>query len=150
MRFWDASAIVPLLLQDAATATMMALLNEDAVMLVRWGTPVECASALARLERGGALSLASAAQALARLKALSEGWQEILPETTIRSTAQRLLRVHPLRAADSLQLAAAVIAAEHEPGNLDFVCLDERLSDAAGREGLALPTTIALPTPGSG
>lgn len=117
----------------------MALLKDDAVMLVWWGTPVECTSAIARREREGALSLSSAAQALARLKRLAEGWEEILPENTIRMTAQRLLRVHPLRAADSLQLAAAVVVAEHQPGTLEFVCLDQRLSDAAEREGFPLP-----------
>jgi hypothetical protein len=47
----------------------------------------------------------------------------------------RLLRVHPLRAADSLQLAAAVVASEGDPGELPFVCLDEKLAQAASREG---------------
>jgi hypothetical protein len=43
--------------------------------------------------------------------------------------------VHPLRAADSLQLAAAIIAAEREPTTLEFVSLDDRLGEAASREG---------------
>jgi hypothetical protein len=49
--------------------------------------------------------------------------------------ARRLLRVHPLRAADSLQLAAAVLASEGRPSTLEFVCLDDRLGIAAQREG---------------
>jgi predicted nucleic acid-binding protein len=52
--------------------------------------------------------------------------------------ALRLLRVHALRAADSLQLAAAIVAAEHEPSALEFVSLDERLNEAASREGFRI------------
>lgn len=69
------------------------------------------------------------------LRALADAWQEILPAEPIRTTAERLLRVHPLRAADSLQLAAAIIAAEREPTTLEFVSLDDRLGEAASREG---------------
>jgi predicted nucleic acid-binding protein len=49
-----------------------------------------------------------------------------------------MLRVHPLRAADALQLAAATVAAEHDPSSLELVCLDQRLSEAAGKEGFPL------------
>jgi predicted nucleic acid-binding protein len=104
-------------------------------MLVWWGTPVECVSALARREREGALANADATRAIDRLRRIAAGWQEVLPYDGVRSAAQRLLRVHPLRAADALQLAAAILASEHEPESLEFVCLDERLNDAAGREG---------------
>lgn len=52
----------------------------------------------------------------------------------LKDLAKRLLRVHPLRTADALQLAAALVyRAEGSP--LDFVCLDERLCSAAEREG---------------
>ncbi|MGH7567607.1 MAG: hypothetical protein ACREL9_01365 [Gemmatimonadales bacterium] len=62
-------------------------------------------------------------------------WQEILAGDAVRMTAQRLLRVHPVRAGDALQLAAAIIAAGHEPATLEFVSLDARLNEAASREG---------------
>ena len=108
-------------------------------MLVWWGTPVECTAALARREREGALSVADTGAALERLRDVAAAWQEIVPSDAVRSTAQRLLRVHPLRAADSLQLAAAIIAAEHEPRTLEFVSLDARLNEAASREGFRVP-----------
>jgi len=104
-------------------------------MLVWWGTPVECAAALARREREGTLDLADTGVALDRLRDVAAAWQEIAPSDSVRTTAQRLLRVHPLRSADSLQLAAAIVAAEHEPATLEFVSLDDRLSEAASREG---------------
>lgn len=138
MRFWDASAVVPLLLEEPSTLGLITLLTVDSSMIVWWGTPVECASATARRERELALTAGTATQVLARLRALAESWQEVLPSAAVRATAQRLLRVHPLGAGDSLQLAAALVAAEHDPASLEFVCLDERLSDAAGREGFVL------------
>lgn len=138
MRFWDASAVVPLVVAEAPRDALLALLEADPDMLVWWGTPVECASAIARRERDGALPLGDATAALDRLKRLGRSWHEVLPADPLRSVALRLLRVHPLRAADSLQLAAAIVAAEHEPGTLEFVSLDDRLNEAASREGFRL------------
>lgn len=135
MKFWDASAIVPLLVQEKEREAMLTLLEQDEVMLVWWATPVECTSTNARREREGSLTSAEATVSLERLRYLKDRWHEILPSAGLRNVAERLLRVHPLRAADSMQLAAAIIAAEREPATLDLVSLDERLADAASREG---------------
>jgi hypothetical protein len=135
VKFWDASAIVPLLIQEPQREAMLTLLDQDDVMLVWWGTPVECTSAIARRERDGSLTAPQAAASLERLRYLKDRWHEVLPSAGLRTVAERLLRVHPLRAADSLQLAAAIVAAEREPETLDLVSLDERLADAASREG---------------
>ena len=135
MRFWDASAIVPLVLDEPDSDMLLDLAERDTAILVWWGTHVECASAIARREREGALTRTDAASAMNRLKTMSHSWTEIVASDAVRNTALRLLRVHPLRAADSLQLAAAVIAAEGEPDKVPFVCLDDRLSEAAEREG---------------
>ena len=81
------------------------------------------------------MSAASLTEALRRLRALSSGWQEVQPLEAVKETAIRLLRVHDLRAADSLQLAAAIVASEHRSSSLGFVCFDERLAAAARREG---------------
>ena len=51
MKFWDASAIVPLLVAESTTQSLQALARRDSDLLVWWGSQVECASALARLER---------------------------------------------------------------------------------------------------
>ena len=133
--FWDSSAVVPLLVAEPPRDVLLGILDQEPEMIVWWGTPVECASAIARREQEGSLRMAEAGQALERLRTLTGAWNEVLPSESIRSTAQRMLRVHPLRAADSLQLAAALIAAEHEPSGLGFVSLDERLVEAATREG---------------
>ena len=135
MRFWDASAIVPLLVGESSRAALLQLLEDDPVMIVWWGTPVECISAVARREREASISLDDSTAAIARLRALASAWQEVLATEAVRNTAQRLLRTHPLRSADSLQLAAAIVAAELEPASLEFVCLDAHLNEAALREG---------------
>jgi len=138
MKFWDVSAIVPLLLAGSSTDRLLDLLEEDRSMVVWWGTPVECTSAIARRERDGALSATDATTALERLASLTAEWHEVQPVEPLRRTAQRLLRVHPLRSADCLQLAAAILAAEREPSTLPFVSLDERLNEAAAREGFRI------------
>ena len=135
MKYWDSSAIVPLLLEEPTTASLISLYRDDPVLLSWWGTGVECVSALARLERTGDLSPDAVTTAMTRLKEIRSAWQEVEPTDRIRETATRLLRVHNLRAADSLQLAAAFAASEGRPPSLDFVCLDERLILAAQREG---------------
>ena len=135
MRFWDSSAVVALLASEPARERVLDLLESDPAILVWWSTPVECASTIARRERDGSLAESDAAAANDQLDELATIWAEVIPSNHIRTMARRLLRLHPLRAADALQLAAAVIASEHEPRSLEFVCLDDRLRSAASREG---------------
>jgi predicted nucleic acid-binding protein len=146
VKFWDTSAIVPLLVEQTATSRMQALAAADPLLIVWWGTAVECASALARLEREAVLDGRTARGAFGRLAKLTEVWQEIEAGDLVRETATRLLRVHPLRAADSLQLAAAFVAAEGRPSTLDFVTLDDRLALAAQREGFIVVELDTDPT----
>lgn len=67
-----------------------------------------------------------------------KSWHEIAPTDALRRSTERLLRVHALRAADSLHLAAALAAASQDPESIEFVCLDARLAGAARREGFAV------------
>ncbi len=138
MRFWDSSAVIPLTVTEASTDGIRATAEQDPVMCVWWATEVECVSALARLEREGALTDTGITGALERLDLLAESWNEVQPVAAVRTAARRLLRVHALRAADALQLAAAVIAAEGQPASLEVVTLDERLAVAARREGFTV------------
>lgn len=137
MRFWDSSAIVPLLVAEATTALVAEAFTADPAVLVWWGTSVECVSALARREREG-LGGTIVPEALRRLDALASAWDEVEPVERVRSVASRLVRVHPLHAADAMQLAAALVASEAQPETLPFVTLDRRLATAAEREGFAV------------
>jgi predicted nucleic acid-binding protein len=138
MRFWDTSALLPLLVDEPARERLLGLLEEDSEVLAWWGTPVEITSAVARREREGLLTADEVAAALAGARVLADGWHEIVPSDAVRRTAERLLRTHPLCAADALQLAAALIAADHDPASLELVCVDERLKIAARREGFTV------------
>ncbi len=135
MKFWDTSALVTLLVQDPRSAFALSMLEDDGNVLAWWGTPVECTSAVARLEREGRLPEAQVNEILLRLRELARYWYEVQPGNVLRSQAQRMLRVHALRAADSLQLAAAYSASEGDPTSLEFVCFDAVLNRAASREG---------------
>jgi predicted nucleic acid-binding protein len=138
VRFWDSSAIVPLLVAEPVSTEVMSEYERDPEMLVWWGTEVECVSALARLEREGSLPGTSTTDAVRRLTAMAQAWREVEPIGRVRQTAVRLLRVHALQAGDALQLAAALAAAEDHPDTLPFVTLDERLAQAAEREGFPI------------
>jgi uncharacterized protein len=138
VRFWDSSALIPLLVEEASTAQVVETYREDPDVMAWWATPLECISALARLEREGKLAAVAVADALRRLAALEAAWTEVQPVARVRQVATRLLRVHDLRTGDALQLAAATIGASDQPADLPFVTLDERLMRAAEREGFAL------------
>ncbi|MHB0977122.1 MAG: type II toxin-antitoxin system VapC family toxin [Candidatus Aquicultorales bacterium] len=138
MRFWDSSAILPLCLDEPSSAEAKSILEEDENIAVWWGTIVECHSALARLVRDGVLNALDAEAASAILKTLQERWSEVEPTNEVRKQATRLLRIHPLKAADSVQLAAALVMAGLSPNGHPFVSLDQRLREAARKEGFHL------------
>lgn len=134
MRFWDTSAVVPLLLDQEATPEVARLFSEDPEMVAWWGTPVECASAAARLRREEFLTVDEEERVLQLLGRLRGSWIEVLPSEELRDRASRLLRVHPLKAADALQLAAARLWAAGSSG-AELVTFDECLALAARLEG---------------
>ena len=138
MNYWDSSAIVALIADETQAPIARQVLEADDRMAAWWGTSVECVAAVARQERDAGIGVERAAELLHRLDTLAAQWYEVHPERRVKTIARRLLRVHPVKAADALQLAAAVAVAEDEPGSVGFVSFDAKLNEAAGREGLAL------------
>jgi uncharacterized protein len=138
MMFWDSSAIIPLLMKEPSSARMHRIVNIDPMMAVWWATPVECCSAFARRRREGVLKISDETAAISLLSRLGNEWIEILPSEEIRNNACLIISRYQLRAADSLQLSAAVSWSGGKPQNHSFLCLDERLSEAAAKEGFAL------------
>jgi uncharacterized protein with PIN domain len=135
VKFWDSSAVIALLVDEPSHEFVRRELESDPVMAVWWATRVECVSALARRERDHSIDAPSARTVLDQLRKLSAEWQEVLPTDSLRSAAERMLRVHVLRAADAFQLAAALNLAAEDPSTLEFLSLDQKLKDAAAREG---------------
>lgn len=138
MRFWDASALIPLCLHERQSTALKRLAQEDESLAVWWGSPVECLSAFARLRREAVLSETEEEQARLILRALQGAVTEVEPTPAVREQAGRVLRLHPLRAADALQLAAALVWCQGDPLQHGFVCLDQRLREAARREGFTV------------
>jgi predicted nucleic acid-binding protein len=143
VRFWDSSAIVPLFVAEPLTPVLLPLAAESEPMAVWWGSSVEVVAAMARKERAGQLPVTRFAEMLSAFRNVARSWREVAPSASIRMRAERLLRVHPLRAADSLQLAAALAIVDGSVSSVEFVCLDERLSHAATLEGFRV-----VPVPG--
>lgn len=133
--FWDSSALVPLLVAESRSADLTELLANDKEMTMWWATPLECQSALHRRHREAPVATDVLATATERLRAIVEHADTVSPTDEVRRRAARLVSVHPLRAADAQQLAAALIWCEEQPHGETFVCLDLRLRDAAHREG---------------
>ncbi len=142
MNFWDTSAVIPLCVQEPSSATVRDLLMCNTSMVVWWGTHTECISALMRRVREGDMPPTDEQAARRVLDRLAQSWMEIQPSETVRSIAERLLAVHALRAADALQLAAALMACEAHTKGQGFVSLDQRLRVVGYKEGFTvLPGT---------
>ena len=140
MKFWDASAIVPLLVAETTTRRLQALARRDPDMLAWWGRqwsasgPDPPRTRRHSNERRGAR--------FQRSKQLATGGMRSNPMSRPRKRG-KVLRVHPLQAADALQLAAALVAAQRRPATLEVVTLDDRLAEAARKEGFELIDVIA-------
>ena len=136
MRYWDASALVPLVVAEPASDRVREWLAEDGHIITWVWTCTEIVSAVERRSREGALSRMERREVLGRFDALAGDWDEVTDILAVRSRANALLARHPLRAADAGQLGAAVLVQEQSAEPLTFVCLDQRLSSAAESQGL--------------
>jgi uncharacterized protein len=138
VNFWDTSAVVPLLIREEDSRERQAEFENTARMVVWWATYIEGVSALCRREREGNIDSQTFQAALNRLKALADQWITVSPSQLILSRSERMLRIHPLRAADAIQLAAAILASRDEPGDSTFHTADSRLAEAAEKEGFTV------------
>jgi predicted nucleic acid-binding protein len=127
-----------LCLQEPFSEQVREVLKADEDMVVWWTTRIECLSALERRGREGTLQADTQLKSRAILSALATAWSEVLPSERVRQRAERLLAIHPLRAADALQLAATLIWAEEAPQGLEVVCLDKNLREGALKEGFSV------------
>lgn len=138
MRFWDSSAVVPLLVAQAGSAQADRWLGDDGEIAVWTLTPIEIASAVRRLVREDALSERQAEEAERRTNELVLASHVVVDVEAVKFRAARLLRLHLLRAADALQLGAALEWAAGHPTGRIVHTLDTRLAVAARREGFTV------------
>ena len=135
MKFWDTSALAPLIVDEPTTPAIRRLLAQDAEVVVWMLTSVELLSVLGRLGRTATSlddlipTLRSDATSLLRHVAT------VTDVDGVRRRAERLVGVHPLAAADAMQLGAALVACGDRPERLTFVTLDKTLARSAQLEG---------------
>lgn len=138
MKFWDSSAIIPLIAPESESKIIRSLHQKDPEMLVWALTLTEIYSSLYRKVREGKLGEADFSEIEERLKFLERGWSEVIQIESTRKRANRLLATHSLRAADALQLAAALIVYDDRTEGEGFVTLDKNLALAAKKEGFLI------------
>jgi hypothetical protein len=135
VKFWDTSALVPLVVEEAASAFCRRLLRSKAEIGTWALTRTEMVSAVWRRSREGDLRASDVPRALSRIDRLAAAWTEVTDLDLVRERAERLLAVHALRAADALQLAAALVLVDERTRGRDFISADGGLAEAAAAEG---------------
>jgi predicted nucleic acid-binding protein len=135
--FWDSSVLAPLCVDEPTSrwAGSQALRFRQAVW---WAASVEVRSAIERERHRGFLKAPAAAKALSLLASLEREWQDVVPSDEVRDLAKAALAAYPLRAADALQLAAALVWCRERPKGRNFLCADARLGDAAEQAGFTV------------
>lgn len=99
-------------------------------------TEVEVVSALWRRSREGSLTAGDRDRLLQTLDRDWPALRVIEVEATVVAEARAMLARHGLRAGDAIQLASALCLRRELGGPVQFVCFDQRLMEAAEREGL--------------
>jgi len=128
-----------LLVRQKSSPLAEVWVSEDAGMTVWTLTSVEVLSAFRRLVREQGLEEERALIAERRLDELVRTCHVVVDVPAVKRLASRLLRFHPLRAFDALQLGAALLWAEGHPEGRTLHTLDTRLGSAAEREGFVVP-----------
>lgn len=138
MRFWDSSALVAIAVEEKATRSVRALSRDDPELVVWILSEVEISSALWRRSRSNDLTEMVRGEAQRQMDLTLTNAVVVADVPAVLRRARRLLAAHTLRAADAMQLAAALLACEDDPSHLPLVTLDDRLAEAATREGFTV------------
>ena len=135
MRFWDSPALVP-----SSSSNQSLQRSSDGLLRTRPSlhgtlTPVELVAALRRLVRDGALVERAAREAEEVVRDLIARAHIVSDVERVKALTIRVLRVHALRAADALQLGAALAWSDGHTEGAILHTFDKRLAEAASREG---------------
>ena len=138
MKFWDSSALSAILLAESVSTTVVQVLKSDPEAVIWWASRAECASAILRRAREGKLGEKEVETALERLDQLTADSVVIQPDNSVMDLAIILIKRHPLAAADAMQLASGLAWCRERPHGRGFACLDNRLREAACKEGFTV------------
>lgn len=138
MSFWDSSALVPLCTNEPRSISAGKFWKLFSQKVVWWETSVEICSALARIERKNKITNAQRLRAEKRLEILEKVWSEVSPNVRVKELARTFPAKYGMKAADSLQLAAALVWCKEQPKNSDFISGDEHLIKVAKTVGFTV------------
>jgi predicted nucleic acid-binding protein len=124
VKFWDTSALVPLVTQEDKSSVAQDLLEADRNVAVSFITPVELTSTLWRRGRRWH-DQASFRRSLFKAAELESNWTLVDDVEPIIKLARRLITEHVLRSGDAIQLAAALFLVDGHPEDLPFVSHDK-------------------------
>lgn len=130
---------MPLIVKQPSSPAVQQWMAQDPEIAIWTLTPVEIVSALRRLVRSGQLEEDEANRAESLLIEFAKRCHLIIDVELVKAIACRVLRVHSLRAADALQLGAALAWAGSNTQGSILHTFDQQLAIAAGREGFESP-----------
>jgi predicted nucleic acid-binding protein len=145
--FLDSSALVKGYRNEAGTRRVSDLLRGADPLLIAQLAHLEVSSAIVRRAHESQASAATVQQSLDELdREVTSSLEVIRINDALMYNAILLTRTHRLRAADAMQLAAALIARDRVEGQeLIFVSADEELNAAAMAEGLRVENPSLQP-----
>ena len=136
MRYYDTSALVKQYLQEAGSKLVLELLKSGERVYTASLTYAETHAAFSRRTREGRLTRETTKRLALRFDKDWESYDIVVLSENVFRLARQMLYRHPLRSADAIHLASALLLARTSPrSSWSFVCADGRLCDAAKSEG---------------
>lgn len=136
MRYFDTSALVKQYLQEAGSKMVLELLKTGDKVYTASLTYAETHAAFSRRTREGRLTRETTRRLALRFDRDWESYDVVIMSTDVLRLTRQMLYRHPLRSADAIHLASALLLARTTPMvRWAFVCADGRLCGAAEAEG---------------
>ena len=136
MRYYDTSALVKQYLQEAGSKLVLELLKSGEKVYTASLTYAETHAAFSRRTREGRLTRETTKRLALRFDKDWESYDIVVLSENVFRLARQMLYRDPLRSADAIHLASALLLARTSPrSSWSFVCADGRLCDAAKSEG---------------
>jgi predicted nucleic acid-binding protein len=138
--YLDTSALVKLYIDEAESTAVKQRVEVARIVSTSRVAYVEARAGIARKFREAELSKTEYKH---MIEDLEEDWQSyfiVEVSESITKLAGQLVHRNPLRGFDAIHLASALFLKNRTHLELSFACVDERLKDAARREGLTIIT----------
>lgn len=135
LAYLDTSALVKLCVAEPGTDLVAAVWDGADLVVTSRLADAEVRAVLASGRRAGALDDDAARTAAAAWRRLSAGLRLVETVPAVLDEAARLVERHPLRAADAVHLASALVLRSPD---LLVLAWDEHLAAAARAEGLTV------------